>query len=130
MHSVVIDTSVWADYFRRPGSAEGEEVSRLLVSGSGVMVGVVYAELLRGARDDEQVSFLEEVLDAVPFVEVTKRTWNRAGRILAELQRRGSVIPMADAVIAGVALEHGLSVFTRDGHFQRVPGLALHQAGS
>ncbi len=127
MSSVIIDTSVWAQYFRIPASPEGAEVRRLLESEEAVMVGIVYAELLRGARDERQFGTLEEELDAVPFVDTARGTWNLTGRILADLRRQGAVIPLADASIAAVALENSLSVFTRDEHFQRIPGLSLYE---
>ncbi len=125
---MVVDTSEWAQYFRVAASAEAVEVRRLLALGEVVMVGVVYAELLRGARDETQFRALGEQLDALPFLEMTNATWRGAGRILSDLERRGSTIPLTDAAIAALALEHGLQVYTRDDHFQRIPGLALHEA--
>ena len=79
MASVVVDTSVWVQYFRVPNSDEGNEVHRLLASSEIVMVGVVYAELLSGTRGQEQLRALQEELDALPFIEVDKETWSRAG---------------------------------------------------
>ena len=127
MPSVVIDTSEWAQYFRVGGSPEAKEVRRLLTARNVVMVGVVYAELLRGARNQSQFRILEEELDALPFVEMSKETWKRAGRLLGDLQRQGLAIPLPDALIAALALEHRLRVFTRDNHLRRVPDLELHE---
>jgi tRNA(fMet)-specific endonuclease VapC len=124
--SVIVDTSEWIQYFRVPNSPEGMEVRRLLEIEEVVMVGVVYAELLRGSRNQDQFHILEEQLGALPFLEMTKETWNSTGRILSELQRQGETIALPDAAIAAIALEHGLRVFSRDGHFQRVPGLEIH----
>ncbi len=126
--AVVVDTSQWVQYFRVAASAEAAEVRRLLALGEVVMVGVVYAELLRGARDETQFRALEEQLDALPFLEMTIATWRGAGRILSDLQRRGLTIPLPDAAIAATALERGHRVYTRDDHFQRIPGLELHTA--
>ncbi len=124
--AVVVDTSQWVQYFRIGASAEAAEVDRLLALGEVVMVGVVYAELLCGARDETQFRALDEQLDALPFFEMTNSIWRATGRILSDLQRRGSAISLPDAAIAALALEHGLQVYTRDDHFQRIPGLELH----
>ncbi len=126
MPPVIVDTSEWAQYFRVPESPEATEVRRLLAAKSVVMVGVVYAELLRGARNEVQFRTLTDELEAVTFIEVTKQTWIRAGEVLSGLERIGQRIALPDAVIAASALEHGLSVFSRDEHFRRVPGLELH----
>ena len=125
---VIVDTSEWVQYFRFADSTEAAEVRRLLVAGEVVMVGVVYAELLRGARDAAQFHTLEDHLDALPFLEMTIASWRATGRILSDPQRRGWTISLPDAAIAALALEHGLQVYTRDDHFQRIPGLELHTA--
>ena len=129
MPPVIVDTSEWAQYFRVPGSPEATEVRRLLAAESVVMVGVVYAELLRGARNEGQFRALTDELEALPYVEVTKQTWTRVGEILSDLERIGQRIALPDAVIAASALENGFSVFSRDEHFRRVAGLLLHEAG-
>ncbi len=124
--AVVVDTSQWVQYFRIGASAEAAEVDRLLALGEVVMVGVVYAELLCGARDETQFRALEQQLDALPFLEMTTATWRDTGRILSDLQQEGLTIPLPDAAIAALALEQALQVYTRDDHFQRIPGLELH----
>ena len=127
--AVVVDTSEWAQYYRVGDSPEAMEVRHLLGAGDVVMVGIVYAELLRGARDEKQFRDLQDELGGLPFVETDKDSWERAGRLLAELRRQGLSVPLPDAVIAALALQHGLEVFSRDEHFQRVPGLQLHSPG-
>ena len=126
MPSVLIDTSEWGQYFRVPESAEAVEVERLLESKETVIVGMVYAELVRGARNATQLETLEDVVGGIRYIETTRDNWSHAGRILSELDRQGLPIPLADALIAALALDHGLSVFSRDEHFRRVPGLDVH----
>lgn len=128
MSSVIVDTSVWVQAFRAPNSVEKEEVERLIRSGQAVMVGIVGAELLRGARDDRELETLEGRLGALPFLEVSKKTWQEAGRLLFHLRRQGLSVPLPDAIIAALALEGGYQVYTLDEHFRRVPGLRLFEA--
>ena len=42
---------------------------------------------------------------------------------IAPLRRLGRPIPTNDMWIAATALQHGLAVFSNDGHFRAVPGL-------
>ena len=126
MPPVIVDTSEWVQYFRVPDSPEGAEVRRLLIARQVSMLGIVFAELLRGARDRDQFRILEEQLGALPFLEMTRGTWNDTGRILNALHRTGVSISLPDAAIAAVALEHNMRVFSRDEHFKHVPGLELH----
>ena len=124
---VIVDTSVWVLYFRVPQSADGEEVERLITADEVAMVGVVYAELVQGARDKDELRVLGDRLEALPYLEAKKGTWRSAGQILLSLRRQGRTISVPDALIASLALEGGHQLYTLDEHFQRVPGLRLHE---
>lgn len=124
--SVIVDTSVWIRFFHNPNSPERQEVDRLLAEGHVVMVGVVLAELLQGARSDQDRDQLETVFSAPPFQEATKETWMRAGRIAFHLRRSGVALPLSDILIGALAQEGRHEVYTRDHHFESIPDLALH----
>ncbi len=126
MSPVIVDTSVWVQAFRAPGSVEKQEVERLIRAGQVAMVGVVFAELMHGARDAQDLRYLEEDLDAFPFLDTDKNIWRRAGLLLFDLRCQGLTVPPTDAVIAAIAVEGGHEVYTLDEHFQRVPGLRLY----
>ena len=127
MPPVIVDTSVWIEYFRLPDSTHGDRVEEMINEHEATLVGIVLAELLRGARNEAETYFLQEKLGAVPFLESSKSTWMRAGGLLVDLSRRGLAIPLADAVIAAQALESGHQLYTLDEHFRRVPGLGLYE---
>lgn len=124
---VIVDTSVWVDYFLRPSSAEAEELTALLTQGQAVLVGVVLSELVKGARNESQRESLYGGLVAVPYIEMGRRAWERAGSIGRDLEAAELRIPASDAFIAALALENDYSVFTRDKHFERIPGLQLYR---
>lgn len=128
MAPVVVDTSVWVQYFRDPQSAHGDEVERLIGAGEVALVGVVYTELVRGARDERELLLLKHRLEALPFIEVSREIWRRAGELLFQLRRQGVSVPLPDAIIAAIALEGGHQLYTLDEHFQRVPGLRVYEA--
>lgn len=130
MSPVIADTSVWVQAFRTPNSVEKEEVERLIRAGELAMVGVVLAELVRGARDEKELGVLEEKLGALPFLEAGKEIWRLAGRLLFDLRRQGVTLPLADTLIAALALEGGHQVYSLDEHFQRVPGLRVYERAS
>lgn len=125
---VVIDTSEWLQAFNVANSPERAEVDRLIESEEAVLVGIVYAEILRGARDEHEFRLLEERLSALDYLEASKETWAQVGRLLFELRRRGETIPLADALIATLAREGNHEVYSRDAHFKKVPGLRIHEA--
>lgn len=125
---VIIDTSIWIDYFKPRASRHREHVSDLIGSDEALMVGVVFSELLRGSRSDEEFAWYSNHLGELHFAESTKEVWERAGRLLFDLKVAGQEIPYTDAVIAAHALHGDHEVYSNDKHFQRVPGLRLHLA--
>ncbi|MGC9998315.1 MAG: PIN domain-containing protein [Terriglobia bacterium] len=71
-------------------------------------------------------SFLNELLADLTVYPYTKETALLAGRLDAEQQSRGVVIPFADLLIGATSLVLGYSVLTvNDRHFGRIPGLTV-----
>jgi predicted nucleic acid-binding protein len=114
--------------YRVAGSQERLEVRSLVESRQAATSGIVCAEILRGARSDQEFAEVSEELRAMEFLEDGQQTWLSAARILYDLKRQGQIIPLSDALIAAQALEFDCEVYTHDKHFARVPGLRLHEA--
>ncbi|MBE13767.1 MAG: hypothetical protein CL744_09320 [Chloroflexi bacterium] len=100
-------------------------VRRLTRVRKAVIVGVVYAELLRGARTESEARNLEADLDGPPFLNSDRESWRRIGELLTELQIQGNSIPFQCAAIVALAVQHNLPVLTRDQHFSRVCRIQL-----
>ena len=130
MTGVILDTSVWIDYFRDGSSAEARDVSSLIASDRVVLVGIVYAELLRGARTPRDAETLAQSLEGLPYLEFDKHIWRYAGELLASLERTGQRIPVQDALIAAIAIQNDLAVFSHDRHFRRIADLTLYEPES
>jgi predicted nucleic acid-binding protein len=71
---------------------------------------------------------VEDLLAAVTVYPLTTDIARLAGKLDAEQQRDGVVIPFADLLIGTTALSLGYSVLTTNlRHFGRIPGLSLLQ---
>lgn len=112
MPDLLVDTDVFVDHLRgarglRPGTR------RLSYS------VITRCELFAGTDGDEEV--IGRLLGAFLEIPVDRTVAERAGRI-----RRGSLIRTPDALIAASALEHGLSLMTRNRRdFSRITGLKV-----
>ena len=126
---IIIDTSVWVQGFRLRAAPERLEVDRLLARDEAAVVGVVLAEVLQGARNPREFEELRGWLTALPYLEETRDTWARVGGLSYQMHRNGTPVSLLDLVIAALALEDNCAVYTLDEHFQRIPGLQLHQVG-
>jgi tRNA(fMet)-specific endonuclease VapC len=54
-----------------------------------------------------------------------EQTARQYGRISQQLRKKGRPIPQNDMWIAALALQHGLTLVTRDAHFSHIDGLLL-----
>ena len=111
MADVLVDTDVFIDHLRGAARLDAGR-HRLHYS------VITRAELFAGSSATASVAQL-----LAPFreVNVDRSIAERAGRI-----RRETAIPMPNALIAATALEHHLSVATRNTrHFRAVRGLRL-----
>ena len=73
-------------------------------------------------------ALLRDTLDAVgrlDILEVDAAVAAEAGRLGAELLRRGRSLPTTDLLIAAAARLSGRVLVTRDTDFARIPGLAV-----
>ena len=92
---------------------------------------ITVGELLAGFAIGTQRAFheqrLEEVINAqgVGVLRPDLETAKIYARVHRELRQQGRPIPTNDMWIAAQALQHGLTLDTRDVHFQHVPGLPL-----
>jgi tRNA(fMet)-specific endonuclease VapC len=120
---MVADTDVLIDYLR--GSPQADRVAVDLVRGLATTV-VSRFELLAGARSERQQRAVETLLAALTTLDLDSAAAGRAAAIRRDLAARGAEIGMADCLIAGICLERGAILLTRNRkHFDRVEGLAL-----
>ena len=68
-------------------------------------------------------AWLQSQLPAFDILTVTEETAVAYAALRVALKRSGRPIPANDAWIAALALQHRLSVLSRDEHFDVVPGL-------
>ena len=109
---VLVDSSVWIEYLRRPASETGLELDRLLGEKAVVLTGVVMVEVLLGARSKQDFERLASLLGPIPFEEVDKKAWSDTAELGMRLRRSGTPIPLSDLQIASVALQGNHSLFS------------------
>jgi predicted nucleic acid-binding protein len=79
-------------------------------------------------RRARREAFVEELLAAVVVYPFGVAMAQLAGRLDAEQQSQGVVIPFADLLIGATALHVGYSVLTvNQRHFKRIPDLSVIQ---
>lgn len=115
MADFLVDTDVFVDHLRgaRFFDPKTHRVNYSVVT---------RAELFAGNSASETVQVL---LSPFREIDVTRSVAERAGRL-----RRETGIRLPDALIAATAIEHRLSLFTRNrSDFEKVRGLRIREIG-
>lgn len=129
MSGYLLDTNVLSELIRK--RPEPVLVDRLQAVEVGELAtsAVCVTELRYGAArrpDGEGLwqRIATEVLSRVEVLPLAFAEAVRGGRLLADLAARGEPIGIEDVLIAATALEHDLTVVTRNlRHFTRIEGL-------
>lgn len=117
---VLIDTSVWIDYFRGTSPDIAAKVDARLAAAEVCVPRIVVAELLQGARSDREVAAIEVFLEAFTIIDQGPVTWLKAARLSRRLRARGRSVHLVDCYIAVIADEAGCAMFTLDEHFREI----------
>lgn len=117
MRGILVDTSVWIDFFAGKTVTALEEA---LAAQAVVLAPLVVAELVSGAvRPRERKAIIELVRD-LPIHETPRSHWVSVGELRRELRGRGLSVSTPDAHIAQCALDRQAPLLSRDAVFGKI----------
>jgi hypothetical protein len=119
---VVVDTSVWIDFFRGRPDRHVETLEQLLTAGDDVcLCGVILAEVLQGIRSDIDYRKTKTYLEFLLYLPMDRRTFEMAADIYRILRKKGvTVRKPVDCMIASVAIEQSIPLLHNDRDFDPV----------
>lgn len=117
---ILIDTSVWIAYFKASATALVERVDDILTAAEICVPKVVIAELMQGAKSDQEVAVIGEFIGAFTIIDQHDETWEKAGRLSFQMKRKGITVHLVDCYIAVIADENRCGLFTLDKHFKEI----------
>ena len=127
MNRILIDANIYSHAM--VGTAEVlSELQRTGEIGiSVVSIGELLSGFRAGTKEKKNRAEIGEFLDSprVRIYLIDETTAEFYAEILSQLKKDGTPIPTNDIWIGAVALQNGLKLFTKDQHFQRIPGLVL-----
>lgn len=126
----LLDTNVLSEVIRKEPNREllrrlGEVAARDVVTSAICVAELRHgtARVAHGALLWERIA--REVLSRVDILPLGEAEAIRAGDLLAALEAQGEPIGIEDVWIGSTALEHRLTLVTRNlRHYRRIPGLA------
>ena len=114
---VLVDTSVWADFFNDADTREARVLARLIEDEIELVTcGVIIAELFQGLRKTRYLSELERQFREMECLTPREPdTYFAAAELYRSLRRRGITIRSTiDCLIARLAEENDALVLARD----------------
>ena len=125
MKKVLIDTNIYSLAMR--GDAKVIDALRKidLIGFSAISIGELFSGFKGGNRESRNKEELNIFLDSPRVVlhPIDEGTAEFYASILHDLKEAGTPIPTNDIWIAAVAFQHGYKIFSKDHHFNLVPGL-------
>ncbi|MGA8406707.1 MAG: PIN domain nuclease [Candidatus Acidiferrales bacterium] len=127
---ILVDSSVWIDFFNASPSPAGAELQRLIEAAEPLaLTGMIITEILQGLTRDSSV--IERSLGMWELLEPHGfATYRAAAAIFRGARARGISLTTIDSLIAAIALERRATVFTLDNDFSRIArisGLSLYK---
>jgi predicted nucleic acid-binding protein len=121
---VLIDSTIYIEWQR---SRQGLTSSLLYFTEcyEVAICGMVCCEVGSGFRDAELRQCLKAIWRTLTYVPTDNLIWEEGEELLWSLERQGKRIPLPDAIIACCANRVGATIYTRDGHFDLIPGLRV-----
>ena len=116
---ILVDSSVWIDYFRGASTTQADKLDTLLTRERLAVGDLVVAEVLHGFRDDLAFEQARDVLEQFVFVELGGyRIALQAAKNYRTLRARGiSVRKTVDTIIATKCIEDGFALLYSDRDF-------------
>jgi predicted nucleic acid-binding protein len=101
---------------------EGELVVDSIVLGELCIGVLALAPGRKRAQLEQWFAAVVQAIDCIPWDAAISRRW---ARLVVDLRRKGSAMPLLDGMIAATALEHDLTVATRNVSDFRVAGVRV-----
>ncbi|HEY4246937.1 MAG TPA: PIN domain nuclease [Lacunisphaera sp.] len=113
---VLVDTTVWIDFFRGANSEKVASLEEAIQSREDICCcGFVLAEVLQGIRNEKELVSTKRLFEGLIYLEDDRSTFELAATIYRELRRKGTTIRNSiDCLIAATVIQHGAALLEND----------------
>jgi predicted nucleic acid-binding protein len=118
--SVLIDTPVWSEFFRRTSPSPGvrESLKGIIDEGDAALLGPIRQEILSGVKDTAQFGRLRSALRVFPNEPIRTSDYENAATYFNVCRAKGVQGSNTDFLICAVALRLEIPIFTLDRDFE------------
>ena len=117
---ILVDTSAWIEFFRKKESSISLIVREYLKLNQACYAGPIAVELFQGAKTSKEVEVIDQLLETIHYVEITRSHYHHAGQISHKAARSGKLFSIVDLILAVVAHDEELKLLSLDTHFKEI----------
>lgn len=120
---ILVDTSVWIDFFNRKDSICSNKLKELIDKEKELcLIDIIITEILQGIIDDKLFDEIKIYLLDFPIFEAKDITiYIHAAEIYRICRKNGeSIRKTIDAIISAIAIENNLEIFHNDRDFNTI----------
>lgn len=121
---ILVDTSVWIVYFRASDRHLTAHLQALLEEDRVSLAVPVKIEILCGSAARDRAR-LRRVLEALPLLIPSSSTWERMEGWIEKAVSKGERFGVADLLIAALAADRGMLLWSLDSDFGRMQKLGF-----
>jgi len=116
---VLVDTTVWIDFFAGRGLTHIETFESLLEQEEDICIcGIILTEVLQGIRKETEFKKTKSLFNSLIFLPMSYSTFLQSAEIYRKLRQKGITIRKSiDCMIASVALENNIPLLHNDKDF-------------
>ena len=116
---ILVDTSVWIDFFASKSFSHVSLLERLIREDENICIcGIVITEVLQGIRNDIEFNKTRKLLEYLVFLPMQYTSFVKSAQLYRTLRKNGITIKrVMDCLIATVAIENDVSILHNDRDF-------------
>jgi len=119
MNEILVDTSVWIDFFEIKDSPFAELLDHLLEEEAVCTANLIKAEIIPGAKTKREFDFLYDYFNALSLATEPDDLWDRIIQYQFLLKSKGiHGISIPDLIVIAVAIHNDKVIFSKDKHFK------------
>jgi tRNA(fMet)-specific endonuclease VapC len=124
---VLLDSSIVVRFLRSDHAVVSRFPAGARVRMSSIVIGEVLYGALLASRSREETQKVAQFAARCEILPVDAATGQQYAQVKHALRLKGRPIPDNDIWIAAQALQHGLTLVSRDRHFRDVDGLRIEE---
>jgi predicted nucleic acid-binding protein len=124
---IVVDTTVWIDFFNGTGTPKDHHLQQLITAGRSLAhTDLIFCEILQGIREDVAFERTRGLLLLYPILRIERlATFEHAAQIYRTCRRRGlTVRKTIDCLIAALCIDEDVELFHKDSDFDAIARVA------